>query len=112
MKKSLAILAAACGLAAFSSPAEAKPARCDITSKFNNARYQGPCDFSPSKGGSFDLGVPEDAAERLETMFPIFLEITSPGRGLLHIYRSSEPIRRDPKQAACWVNTSYRICVY
>lgn len=112
MKKSLAIMAAVCGLAAFSSSAEAKTARCDITSKANNARYQGPCDFNPSKGGSFELGVPDEAAEKLETMFPVYVEVTAPGRGLLSIYKWSDSIRRDPKQPACWVNTSYRICVY
>lgn len=112
MMKSLALVAALCGLAAFSSAAEAKAARCDITSKQNNARYQGPCDFNPSKGGSFELGVPDAAAEKLETMFPIYVEITSPGRGSLQIYKWSEPIRRDPQQPACWANASYRICAY
>jgi len=56
------VILAVCGLAAFSSAAEAKPAKCDITSKAINARYQGPCDFKPSKGGSFELGVPDEAA--------------------------------------------------
>jgi hypothetical protein len=112
VKKSLVALTAVCGLAAFSSVAEAKPAKCDITSKAINARYQGPCDFKPSKGGSFELGIPDDAAYKLETMFPVYVEITAPGRGLLSIYKWSEPIRRDAKQPACWVNTSYRICVY
>lgn len=112
MKNSPAILALFCGLAALSSSVEAKTARCDITSKANNARYQGPCDFNPSKGGSFELGVPDEAAEKLETMFPVYVEVTAPGRGLLSIYKWSDSIRRDPKQPACWVNTSYRICVY
>jgi hypothetical protein len=112
MKKSLIIAVAFSGLALFSSAAEAKPAKCDITSKAINARYQGPCDFKPSKGGSFELGVPDEAAYNLGTMFPVYVEITAPGRGLLTIYKWSEPIRRDAKQPACWVNTSYRICVY
>jgi hypothetical protein len=110
--KKLAFVGMLCVPFLLPQAAHAKPARCDITNKYDNARYQGPCDFRSSKGGSFALDVPDAAAEKLGTMFPISVEITSPGRGLLGIYKWSEPIRRDPKQTACWVNESYRICVY
>ena len=116
MKKSIAILAAVCGLAAFSSSAEAKPAKCDITSKYNNARYQGPCDFRAGKG-NFEVDLPRVKGSKFGTQF-YYVEITSQGQGELYSdwvgggRQFEENLIRDRQKPACWAGENWRICVY
>jgi hypothetical protein len=116
VKKSIAILAAACGLAVFSSSAEAKPAKCDITKKYNNARYQGPCDFRAGKG-NFEVDLPRAEGSKFGTQF-YYVEITSQGQGELYSdwvgrgRQFEENLIRDRQKPACWAGENWRICVY
>ena len=117
MKKSLAIMAAVCGLAAFSSSAEAKTARCDVTSNYADGRYVGDCDFAARKGGSFEIVLPDEADEQVYTRY-IYINITSAGRGRIGgangMGKTSDwgTVRRDPKKPACWFGEWGRVCVY
>jgi hypothetical protein len=116
VKKSLAVLTAVCGLAAFSSVAEAKPAKCDITNKYNNARYQGPCDFRAGKG-NFEVDLPRATGSKFGTQF-YYVEITSQGQGELYSdwvgngRQFEENLIRDRQKPACWAGENWRICVY
>lgn len=116
MKKSLAIMAAVCGLAAFSSPAEAKAARCDITSN-DVGRFVGSCYFTARKGGSFEIALPDEADEQVYTKY-IYINITSAGRGRIGgaggTGRVSDwgAVQRDPNKPACWFGEWGRVCVY
>lgn len=117
MEKCLAIVAAVCGLAAFSSSAEAKAARCDVS--WYGSRYSGPCDFNSWKGGSFELYLPEDSYEKYELPPYLIVSIKAPGRAKIgwmtptgRTQEPVEPARRDAKKPACWTAESIRICVY
>lgn len=117
MKKPLMIAAAFIALAAFSSAAEAKPAKCDVS--WFGSRYTGPCDFNSWKGGSFDLSLPEDSYEKYELPPYLVVSIIAPGRAKIgwttptgKLQEPVEPARRDAKKPACWVAESMRICVY
>lgn len=81
MENILKMAIASFWLIAFAPAAEAKPAKCDITNKYNNARYQGPCDFRASKG-SFEVDLPRAPGSKFGTQF-YYVEITSQGQGEL-----------------------------
>lgn len=113
MKKILIIMAAATGVAAFSSSAEAKPAKCEIANGDN--QYIGPCDFIGYKGGSFDLHLPDKGLEALGSgTFEV--EIKAANRAIVYAYfPGRQPIAnviRDPKKPACWSGEGVRICAY
>lgn len=106
MKSALAILVASCGLAAFASPAEAKPAKCDISS--DGERYAGPCDFTAKKGGSFQIVLPQEASEQIVSSY-LILKIVSPGQAQLSgsVWGRGQvsnwgAVSRDAKRPACW----------
>jgi hypothetical protein len=117
MKKLFMIAAAFSGLVTFSSAAEAKTARCDVS--WFGSRYTGPCDFNSWKGGSFDVSLPEDSYEKYELPPYIVVNIIAPGRAKIgwatptgKFQEPVEPARRDAKKPACWAAESMRICVY
>ncbi len=116
MKKLFIIGAAFSGLVTFSSAAEAKAARCDVTSN-DVGRYVGGCDFTARKGGSFEIILPEEADEKVYTKY-IYINITSAGRGRIGgaggMGKTSDwgTVQRDPKKPACWVGEWGRVCVY
>ncbi len=119
MKKSLAVLTAVCGLAAFSSAAEAKAARC-VLNGFEDQPYDGPCDFKPLKGGSFSVvgsGSRDDWIDKSGYQV-IRLTVTGNGTGSLEgragsaMYVDLATVVRDRKAPACWAGDGYRICVY
>jgi hypothetical protein len=116
MKKSLIIGAAFSGLVILSSAAEAKPAKCDITSD-GVGRYVGECDFVAKKGGSFSISLPPEADQEVYTKF-IYINIVAPGRGRIGgaggMGRESDwgTVQRDAKKPACWFGEWGRVCVY
>ena len=116
MKKLFMIAAAFSGLVLFSSAAEAKPAKCDITSKAINASYQGPCDFRAGKG-NFEVDLPRASGSKFGTQF-YYVEITSQGQGELYSdwvgrgRQFEENLIRDRQKPACWAGENWRICVY
>jgi len=101
---------------ALPSSASAKTAKCEITS-YPSDKYVGPCEFSSRKGGSFEVLLPEQAAELIFTRY-IYINITAPGRGVIGVAggtgRTSEwgRVQRDPKKPACWFGEWGRVCVY
>ncbi|HQV04825.1 MULTISPECIES: hypothetical protein [unclassified Novosphingobium] len=116
-KLALALVALGCAAALTPAPALAKTARCDITTA-DGERYRGPCDFTARKGGSFDLILPDAAAEIVYVNY-IEVTLTAPGRARI---AGSVPglgklnqwglVLRDKKAPACWQGEWGRVCVY
>lgn len=117
MRKLFMIAAAFIGLAAFSSAAEAKTARC-VLNGFMDQPYDGPCDFKPLKGGSFSVvGIRDDWFDKSGYQV-VRLTVTVNGRGRLEgragsaMYVDIATVARDRNAPACWAGDDYRICVY
>jgi hypothetical protein len=95
--------------------AVAKPARCVVTSNGAPA-YDGKCDFSAEKGGSFSIKpIGRDAFDGATV---ISVSVTLPGvaevRGLTRDGINSRwgEAKRSASDRACWVGDGFKICVY
>lgn len=95
--------------------AVAKPARCVVTSNGAPA-YDGKCDFSAEKGGSFSIKpIGRDAFDGATV---ISVSVTLPGvaevRGLTRDGINSRwgEAKRSASDRACWVGGDFKICVY
>lgn len=118
MKKVQAFgLAVFVGFIAFlATGAEARPARCQITS--TGEKYRGKCDFMPEAGnGGFDIS-------------PIGRQYFFSGIGPIGVYKTAKDraeVRgltkeginsrwgeavRSKSDPACWVGSDFKICVY
>jgi hypothetical protein len=93
----------------------AKPARCVVTSNGAPA-YDGKCDFSAEKGGSFSIKpIGRDAFDGATI---ISISVTLPGvaevRGLTRDGINSRwgEAKRSASDRACWVGDDFKICVY
>lgn len=122
MTKSLAIFAAACGLAAFSSPAEAKTARCDIKID-GEGNYNGPCNFLPMENGSFEISAVDKRRNLIGRIDSVAVFVGASANLAKNKsfyqynvrndkgYMGSE-LTRSTSEPACWVGNYDRICVY
>lgn len=95
--------------------AEARPARCVITSE-ENPTFRGPCNFVAERGGSFS--VTPTRGVFMEGIEDISVSIIRPGvaevrsltsDGINSRWGEARRSRRDP---ACWVGEDFSICVY
>jgi len=95
--------------------AEARPARCVVTSA-GSPTWRGPCDFLAERGGSF--GIRPYRGSFGDGISDISVSIISPGvaevRGLTRDGINSRwgQARRSRRDAACWVGEDFSICVY
>lgn len=95
------------------SGADAKPARCEIRN--GDSRYSGPCDFTASKGGSFEVNLPEAAYDAVGSgTFEVVIKGNN--RAVVFGYfPGRQPIAnvtREAKRPACWSGEGVRICAY
>ena len=93
----------------------ARPARCAVVS--NGAPgFNGQCEFSAEKGGSFSITPVGKSAFDGATV--INVSVISPGvaevRGLTRDGISSRwgEAKRSKTDPACWVGSDFKICVY
>ena len=113
MKKLLFALTPALLFAA--SAAEARPARCVITST-DSPTWRGPCVFLAERGGSF--GIRPNRGAFADGISDISVSLVSPGvaevRGLTPDGINSRwgEARRSRRDPACWVGEDFSICVY
>ncbi|QDZ06084.1 hypothetical protein FPZ24_00200 [Sphingomonas panacisoli] len=110
------ILAAAAFVAcATAAPAYAKEARCVIDSE--GVSYNGPCNYTVAKGGTFTVTPPHGRGFGGETL-SITVYVTRPGfgeiRGLTEAGINSRwgQARRSRRDAACWQGNGFSVCVY
>lgn len=95
--------------------AEARPARCVVTSE-ESPTFRGPCNFLAERGGSFSISLAR--GEFVEGTNEISVSIISPGvaevRGLTSDGINSRwgEARRSRRDPACWVGEDFSICVY
>lgn len=112
-KKLLFALAPALLFAA--TAAEARPARCVVTSE-GNPTWRGACNFVAERGGSFSITPLRGAF--LEGIEDVSVSIVSPGvaevRGLTSDGINSRwgEARRSRRDPACWIGEDFSICVY
>jgi hypothetical protein len=94
--------------------AEARPARCVVSSE--GSTFRGACDFLAERGGSFSISLAR--GEFVEGTNEISVSIVSPGvaevRGLTSdgINSRGGEARRSRRDPACWVGEDFSICVY
>jgi hypothetical protein len=110
-KLSLALSAASVLIAVTAVPASARPARCVIA--IDDNRYNGPCDFTSRKGGTFFLS----AFRRSFNIRAIDVFVTRNGVGDARITPAgAKPIwgraLRSREESACWEGDTFKICVY
>lgn len=122
-KLAFALTAFGACLVALPSVAEAKSARCEITKKYNNARYEGPCDFSPMENGSFEISavdIRRNLIGRLESV-AVFVGASAnldKNKAFYQYYVRNDKghmgaeLTRSTAKPACWVGNYDRICVY
>lgn len=113
MKKPLIMIGAICGMIAFSSTADAKPAQCEISN--GESHYAGNCDFTGYKGGSFDINLPDAGFDALgSSSFEVVIK--GGNRAVVYwYYPSRQPLAnviRDPRKPACWAGEGVRVCAY
>lgn len=95
--------------------AEARTARCVVTSE-GNPTWRGACNFLAERGGSFSITPLRGAF--LEGIEDISVSLISPGvaevRGLTSDGINSRwgEARRSRRDPACWVGEDFSICVY
>ncbi len=98
-------------------PAQAKSARCVITSA-SGPVYSGPCIFTPEGKGGFTLTSVRPQGHLGETLVAVTVEVTGPGeafvRGMEEGYPNSAwgDAKRSRQDPACWVGADFRICAY
>lgn len=94
-------------------PAQAADAMCEITAR--GERVDGPCRYSPRRGGSFDIAMTDERPMAGATS--LSLDVVSPGvaevRGLTAFGVRSRwgEARRMAGNQACWRGTDFTICV-
>lgn len=122
MKKSLAIMAAVCGMATFSSSANAKTARCEIKID-GEGNYSGPCNFYPMENGSFQISAVDKRRNligRLESV-AVFVGASAnldKNKAFYQYFVRNDKghmgaeLTRSTAKPACWVGNYDRICVY
>lgn len=99
---------------AYPMRAEAKAARCEVSSE--GRKYVGPCNFDGYKG-SFDFEIPKAAAAKFGTHL-FHMDITSPGKGDFYTdwvgrgRKFEENMVREKKKPACWSGSLWRACIY
>jgi len=107
-----AVLIAA-GLAA--APAQAKIARCVITSE--GTSYRGPCQYNVARGGTFTL-TPIQRRSFGDGVESITVYVTRRNaaevRGLTRDGINSRwgAAVRSRRDSACWVGTDFSVCAY
>ena len=97
-----------------STGAEAKPARCLITSSSTKS-FKGPCDYKPdSSTGGFALSRLK--GRKFLNIDPITVSVVSPGvaqvsgltkEGVNSTWGEAKRSKRDP---ACWIGEDFKIC--
>ena len=113
--KAAIILATAAAGAMVAAPAQAKTARCVITSE--GGTYRGPCSYSAQRGGTFTV---KPIGRR--TILPGVMMVTVfvdrdgyanvsglTGAGVDSRWGAATRSRRDP---ACWVGDGFSVCAY
>lgn len=94
-------------------PAMAAQALCEIT--IGGERVDGPCRFSPRRGGSFDITMSD--GRQMGGATSLSLDIAAPGRGEVRgltafgVRSRWGEARRMAEDGACWRGADFTICV-
>lgn len=114
MRKMLTLAALTMAAAVIPNRADAKAAKCEITSSVG--KYVGPCNFEALEGG-FDFDIPKSLRGKLGTHL-FHMEITSPGKGELYTdwvgggREFEDNVVRQEANPACWAGEIWRVCIY
>ena len=114
----------AIAMIATSTPALARPAKCEIDlDDGSKGIYVGPCDFQSEKGGSFSVTSinPKRNLYREIVLITVYVgkDADLPRDQAFFTYnrlndrqRNGGQLFRSRSKPACWVNEFNRICVY
>jgi hypothetical protein len=116
---SLACLAAVFGV---SNAANAKPAKCELSID-GGGNYNGPCNFVPMGGGSFEISALEKRKNLIGDLESIVVWVGSaadlPPNEAFYAYtrrgeagRNGSYLKRQKSRPACWVGEYDKICVF
>ena len=93
--------------------ASPQPAECEITVR--GERFDGPCQFTPDKGGSFDVHMTD--RRPIAGATGLSLDVTARGtgdvRGVTAAGVNSRwgPVTRQADDGACWRGADFTLCV-
>lgn len=120
--RKLMIATFAAGLTCFSSVAEAKPAKCELSLDGGGA-YIGPCNFTPMEGGSFEITALNKSRNLVGDIQSIAVFVGKsadlPPNEAFYSYmrrndvgRNGAQLTRQKNRPACWVGEYDKICVF
>lgn len=122
MKGSLALIAAVCGVTAFSTAAEAKAARCELVID-GEGSYSGPCNFALMEHGSFEISAVDKRRNLIGELESIAVWVGASSNNMPNkafysytrkndVSRNGAELTRQKNKPACWVGQYDKICVY
>ncbi len=122
MKATYLFSVALCGLLLFAEDAQAKPAKCEL-SLDGAGTYNGPCDFTPMEGGSFEISAPNRAKNLVGSIHSVAVYVGPaadlPPNEAFYAYtprggvqRNGSQLQRQKNRPACWVGDYDKICVF
>lgn len=110
------------GVWGISSAANAKPAKCELSID-GAGTYNGPCNFVPMRGGSFEISALEKRKNLIGDLESIAVWVGGtadlPPNEALYAYtrrgdvgRNGSYLKRQKNRPACWVGEYDKICVF
>lgn len=120
------VISVICSAFSFSNVASAKTVSCDISLDGGRDKYVGPCNYTPTGGGSFEINSVKTGRNLVGDYSKIEVFVgQSHGVSELPrneaVYQYGAPdgrmhigghLKRHPTKTACWVGDYEKICVF